>query len=85
MTINDALISRRRYTVPYPDLASRSLPLRTTSGEWDSHVDTLPLLCTGDVRIKERLHGVRECARQGMAEIDAALARSWTPDGKGTR
>ncbi|WP_186403795.1 hypothetical protein [[Actinomadura] parvosata] len=83
-TINNALVSRRRsYTAPHSDLASRNLPARTTRAEWGSHLDTLPLLPTSDVRIMERLRGIRECARQGMAENGAALAG--TPAGNGTR
>ncbi|MGR6924529.1 hypothetical protein ACU635_60650 [[Actinomadura] parvosata] len=49
------------------------------------YLDTLPLLPTSDVRIMERLRGIRECARQRTAENDAALAGSWTPAGNGTR
>ncbi|MEV0315534.1 hypothetical protein [Nonomuraea fuscirosea] len=43
-------------------------------GEWDGRIDTVPLLRTTDIRSMERMRAIHAYARQGIVEIDAALA-----------
>ncbi|GAA4991154.1 hypothetical protein HD597_000057 [Nonomuraea thailandensis] len=42
--------------------------------QWDSFVDTLPMLRTSDIRSVERLRAIITSARQGIADLDALLA-----------
>lgn len=42
-------------------------------GELDGRIDTVPLLRTTDIRSMERMRAIHTYARQGIAEIDAAL------------
>ncbi|MGW3352882.1 hypothetical protein ACWDA3_57145 [Nonomuraea rubra] len=41
---------------------------------WDGHLDTLPILRAGDIRSMERLRTIIACARQGIADLDLAIA-----------
>lgn len=64
--------TRNRFPAPYEDLpvAGRD----QSPGEWDGRIDTVPLLRTTDIRSMERLRAIQSYARQGIAEIDDALA-----------
>ncbi|GAA3168862.1 MULTISPECIES: hypothetical protein [Nonomuraea] len=81
MTVTETLTPRQHRT-PYPPPATHSPAASTT---WDSRLDTVPLLRATDVRAMERLRAIRDCAQDGLADIDAVLANPPTPDQDGTR
>uniref|UniRef100_UPI003F496B77 hypothetical protein n=1 Tax=Nonomuraea sp. CA-252377 TaxID=3240003 RepID=UPI003F496B77 len=62
--------ARAQHRPPYlPRAAASPVPQ-----QWDSFVDTLPMLRTSDIRSVERLRAIIAYARQGIADLDALIA-----------
>ncbi|WP_186403794.1 hypothetical protein [[Actinomadura] parvosata] len=66
---------RPPYQPPYQRrVAGTSTAVQGPDACWDGRLDTLPMLRAADIRSMERLRTIIACARQGIADLDLAIA-----------